>query len=89
MTTVADASVVVWVAPDVATTAPPLALLDRLAATDEPLVGPSLLLHEVGNARLTGVRRGRWDGAEADAPYAHLRRLPVTLADVPGDVDRL
>jgi predicted nucleic acid-binding protein len=52
MTTVVDASVVVdWVAPDVATTAPALALLDRLTATDEPLVGPSPLLHEVGNAR--------------------------------------
>ncbi len=89
MTTVVDASVVVdWVAPDVATTAPALALLDRLAATDEPLVGPSLLLHEIGHALLTGVWRGRWDGAEADAAYAHLRRLPVTLVDLPGDADQ-
>ncbi len=89
MTTVVDASVVVdWVAPDIATTAPALALLDRLADTDEALAAPRLLLHEVGNALLTGIRRGRWDGAEADAAYARLRRLPVTLADLSGDADR-
>lgn len=89
MTTVVDASVVVdWVAPDVATTAPALAALDRLAEADEALLAPRLLLHEVGNALLSGVRRGRWSGAEADAAYTHLRRLPVALADLPADADR-
>ncbi|MBK5307552.1 MAG: type II toxin-antitoxin system VapC family toxin [Frankiaceae bacterium] len=89
MTTVVDASVVVdWVAPDLAPAAPALVLLDRLAAAGEPLAAPELLILEVGNALLTGIRRGRWNGAEADAAYAHLRSLPIMLYAVAADVDR-
>lgn len=89
MTTVVDASVVVdWIAPDIAPTAPALALLDRLATAEEPLAAPRLLLVEVGNALLTGIRRRRWSATEADAAYAHLGALPVTLLDVPADADR-
>ncbi|MCA1711235.1 MAG: type II toxin-antitoxin system VapC family toxin [Actinobacteria bacterium] len=89
MTTVVDASVVVdWVAPGLIPTSRALALLDQLADADEPLAAPRLLLHEVGNALLTGVRRDRWSGAQADAAYAHLRRLPVALLDEAADADR-
>lgn len=89
MTTVVDASVVVdWVAPDVESDAPALALLDRLAERDEPLAAPRLLLHEVANALLTGIRRDRWSGAAADAAHRHLQRLPIRLIDEPTDATR-
>lgn len=89
MTTVVDASVVVdWIAPDLPASAPALALLSDLAERNEPLAAPRLLLHEVSNALLTGIRRGRWSGAAADAAYDHLRHLPVDLADIPADADR-
>lgn len=52
------------------------------------LVGPRLLREEVGNALLTGVRRRRWTGAQADAAYALLQRLPLVERDVPADRDR-
>ena len=59
---VVDASVVVdWVAPSVDLKGPAGALLQRLAATDEALFGPALLLEEVANALLTGIRRGQMD----------------------------
>lgn len=86
---VVDASVVVdWVAPDADPDGPAGRLLARLAAADRPLFAPRLLLEEVGNALLTGTRRGRWNGAEADAAFALLRSLPVRLADEPADLDR-
>ena len=89
MTTVVDASVVVdWLAPDRPVSSPALALLDRFAAEDEPLAAPLLLLQEVGNALLTGVRRGRWSGAEADAAHAALLTLPVAIVDGPADSGR-
>jgi predicted nucleic acid-binding protein len=89
MTTVVDASVVVdWIAPDVGAAAPAGALLDRLAQREEQLAAPHLLLHEVANALLTGIRRGRWSGAQADAAHRHLQRLPIRLADQPADASR-
>jgi predicted nucleic acid-binding protein len=86
---VVDASVVVdWVAPDVDPAGPAMAALAHLAAADAELLAPRLLLEEVSNALLTGVRRGRWSGAAADAAYALLRGLPVRLVDEPRDVRR-
>lgn len=86
---VVDASVVVdWVAPDTDPRGPARVLLDRLASTGATLVAPRLLVEEVANALLTGVRRGRWDGEEADAAFGLLRRLPVTLVDDAQDVER-
>lgn len=89
MTTVVDASVAVdWVAPDVNVDAPAVALLHRLAEQDEPLAAPRLLLHEVANALLMGIRRGRWSGTEADAAHRHLQRLPIRVLDVDDDSAR-
>lgn len=86
---VVDASVVVdWVAPDADPHGPAAMLLNALAATDEPLRGPELLLHEVGNALLTGVRRGRWDGAQADGAFRLLACLPVSLVAPVGVAQR-
>jgi predicted nucleic acid-binding protein len=86
---VVDASVVVdWVAPGSDPAGPARGLLDQLSATESAVHGPILLLQEVGNALLTGVRRGRWSGDEADRAYLQLSRLPVELVDTPRDVTR-
>ena len=86
---VVDASVVVdWVAPGVDPELPAVALLERLAAEDAELLAPRLLLEEVSNALLTGIRRGRWNGPAADVSQALLRRLPVRLVDEPRDLER-
>lgn len=86
---VVDASIVVdWVAPDADPELPAVAALARLAADDVELVAPRLLLEEVSNALLTGVRRGRWSGSAADAAHALLRELPVRLVDEPRDLER-
>lgn len=86
---VVDASVVVdWVAPDSDPRGPARALLDRWAKDEQTLLAPRLLLAEVGNALLTGVRRDRWSGTQADASFAALLRLPVQLRDTPADVAR-
>jgi predicted nucleic acid-binding protein len=85
---VVDASVVVdWVAPDVDPAGPAMVALEDLVDRDEPLLAPRLLLEELGNALLTGVRRGRWDGAAADRAFDDLRELPVELVDTRADVD--
>lgn len=39
-------------------------------------------------ALLTGLRRRRWSGAEADAAYVRLRSLPVRIVDDERDLDR-
>jgi predicted nucleic acid-binding protein len=86
---VVDASVVVdWVAPGVDPDAPALAAMTRLASTEAELLAPRVLLEEVSNALLTGVRRGRWDGAQADAGHTLLLELPVRLIDEPRDLRR-
>jgi predicted nucleic acid-binding protein len=86
---VVDASVVVdWVAPRAESGLPAVELLARLAAADAELVAPRILLEEVSNALLTGVRRGRWSGAEADGASARLAELPVRLADDGRDLRR-
>jgi len=86
---VVDASVVVdWVAPTSDPELPAVAALERLAAENAELLAPRLLIKEVSNALLTGVRRHRWSGGEADAAQALLRALPVRLLDEPRDLDR-
>jgi predicted nucleic acid-binding protein len=86
---VVDASVAVdWVAPDADPALPAVALLARLAADDAELLAPRLLMEEVSNALLTGVRRRRWSGVAADAAQALLRTLPVRLVDEPRDLER-
>ena len=86
---VVDASVVVdWVAPGGDPRLPSVMLLEQLAAGGADLLAPRLLMEEVSNALLTGVRRGRWHGADADAAHRLLRRLPVQLVDDPRDLHR-
>jgi predicted nucleic acid-binding protein len=86
---VVDASVAVdWVAPDAAPGLPAVALRDRLAHEGAELVAPRLLLEEVANALLTGIRRARWDGAAADAAHVLLRDLPLRVVDDARDRDR-
>jgi predicted nucleic acid-binding protein len=86
---VVDASVVVdWVAPGVDARSAAVQLLRRLAAGAEGLVAPRLLLEEVSNALLTGVRRGRWSGAAADAAHGLLAQLPIGLLDERRDLER-
>lgn len=86
---VIDASIVVdWVAPDADPRLPALSLLERLAAADAELLAPRILMEEVANALLTGTRRGRWSGADADAAHTLLHELPVRLIDEPRDVER-
>ena len=86
---VVDASVVVdWVAPGVDPDGPGMRVLARLSAGDADLVAPRLLLEEVSNALLTGVRRGRWSGTAADESQQLLHDLPVRLIDGPRDLWR-
>ncbi len=86
---VVDASIVVdWVAPGSDPSSPAVTVLQRLVETEEELVAPRLLLEEVANALLTGVRRDRWSGADADAAYGRLRRLPARFVDDQRDLDR-
>ena len=86
---VVDASVVVdWVAPGSDPEGPARRLLDVLAESGERVVAPRLLKEEVANALITGIRRGRWDGAAADDSYQLLRALPVDLVDQDADLDR-
>ena len=86
---VVDASIVVdWIAPGIDPRAPAIALLDRLVAGNHEILAPRLLIEEVSNVLLTGVRRRRWTGAAADVAQALLRQLPVRLVDEPADLDR-
>ncbi len=86
---VVDASVVVdWIAPGTDPELPAVAALERLAAEDGELLAPRLMMEEVSNAVLSGVRRGRWSGAAADSARMLLRGLPVRLVDEARDLDR-
>jgi predicted nucleic acid-binding protein len=86
---VVDASLVVdWVVPGADPELPALGALTRLAAAQAELLGPRLLVEEVANALLTGVRRGRWSGLDADVARGLLRRLPIRLVDEARDLDR-
>jgi predicted nucleic acid-binding protein len=86
---VVDASVVVdLVAPDVGTDAPARALFGKWAAEGTQPAAPGLLWLETANALLTGVRRGRWSGADADAACARLERIPLRRSDSAPDEAR-
>ena len=86
---VVDASVVVdWVAPGVRRDLPAQRLLRRWATTEPALAAPRLLFEEVLNALLTGVRRKRWTGADADRAAVLLARLPVRPVDETRDRER-
>jgi predicted nucleic acid-binding protein len=86
---VLDASVVVdWVAPGGDPASPAARALTRLADSDADLLGPRLLVEEVSNALLTGIRRRRWSGAAADTAFELFRDLPVRLIDEPRDLAR-
>ncbi len=79
---VVDASVAVdLVAPDVGRDAPARTLFGNWAAEGIEPVAPALLWLETANALLTGIRRGRWSGADADAAAARLERIPLQRAD--------
>ena len=83
---VVDASVIVEVlAPGVPSDAPARLLMGKLAAAGADLVAPALLWLETSNALLTGIRRGRWDGAAADSAMTRLTGLEVRSADTPYD----
>lgn len=86
---VIDASIVVdWVVPDGDPGLPALKALARLAEQQAELLAPRLLIEEVSNALLTGIRRGRWSGAAADRAHTLLGELPVQLIDEPRDLER-
>ncbi|MDQ1614196.1 MAG: hypothetical protein QOJ60_135 [Actinomycetota bacterium] len=86
---VVDASIVVdWVAPGSDPQGDAGRLLSRLAREAAPILAPRLLLEECANALVTGIRRRRWSGSQADAAYALLQQLPVDLVDQPTDLDR-
>lgn len=86
---VLDASVVVdWVAPDSDPKLPAVKALTLLAKQQADLLAPRLLIEEVSNALLSGVRRRRWSGSAADKAHALLHELPVRLLDEPRDLQR-
>ena len=75
---VVDASVVVdLIAPDVGPDSPARALFAGWARSGADLLAPGQLWLETANALLTGIRRGRWSGADADSAAVLLHRLPV------------
>jgi predicted nucleic acid-binding protein len=85
---VVDASIVVdWVAPRTPSDSAAMRALRTLATQRAELVAPRLLLEEVANALLTGLRRRRWTGAEADEAFVRTRTLPVRLVDSAADVE--
>ena len=86
---VVDASVVVdLLDPEIPPGAAAQRLVERLTSSGPDLVAPSLLWLESSNVLLTGIRRGRWDGAAADAAAASLSRVPIRIADLPEDRER-
>jgi predicted nucleic acid-binding protein len=86
---VVDASVVVdWVAPRADPHGPAGRLLADLVEQGAPVLAPQLLLEEVANALLTGIRRERWSGPEADDAFDLLSRLPVELVSTREDFSR-
>jgi predicted nucleic acid-binding protein len=86
---VVDASVVVdLVAPDVGGDAPARVLFGKWASEGTEPAAPGLLWLEASNALLTGIRRGRWSGADADAAQARLERMPLRRSDIVSDLAR-
>ena len=65
-----------------------MATLEALVARGDDLQAPRILLEEVANALLSGIRRRRWSGADADLAHRALGRLPVRLIDDERDRER-
>jgi predicted nucleic acid-binding protein len=80
--------VVDLVAPDVQWNSPVRDLFARWADEDIEVLAPGLLWLETANALLTGIRRGRWGGAEADGAAALLDRMPLRRVDDARDCSR-
>lgn len=80
--------VVDWVAPGTDPQSPAMVTLRRLARESAELRAPRLLLVEVANALVMGLRRRRWSGPDADAAYSALRRLPMRLVEDESFLDR-
>lgn len=78
---VVDASVVVeFIKPEVGSSGLVEDLFEEWAREGATLSAPRLMWEEVLNALLTGVRRARWSGEQADVAATLLERLPVTAA---------
>ncbi len=63
-------------------------LLRRLTRGSEALLAPELLQVECASVLAAGVRRSRWSGADADAAYHRLMRLPVQVVSDRRHLDR-
>lgn len=86
---VVDASVAFeWFSPDARDDHAAVAALDLIGRKRVPLVAPPLLIAELSNGLLTGVRSGRWDGPGADRARALISEIPVSLEHDPRDLDR-
>jgi predicted nucleic acid-binding protein len=76
---VVDASVVVeFIKPEIGSSGVVEDLFGRWARDGVTLAAPRLMWEEALNALLTGVRRTRWTGEQADVAATLLGRLPVT-----------
>jgi predicted nucleic acid-binding protein len=85
---VVDASVAVdWIAPRTPSDSSAMHALRSLASQRAELIAPRILLEEIANALLTGLRKRRWTGAEADEAFVRTRTLPVRLVDSAADLD--
>jgi predicted nucleic acid-binding protein len=80
---VIDASVVVeFIKPEIRSAGAIEDLFDGWARDEIGLTAPRLMWEEALNALLTGVRRARWTGEQADVSAALLGRMPiVAVAD--------
>jgi predicted nucleic acid-binding protein len=85
---VVDACVVVdYIAPGQESSAAREFFIEE-ARSGAPLVAPGHMWLEVRNVLLSGVRRSRWTGAQADDAAADLMSLPVRRMDSPTDSAR-
>src|SRR5256885_152417 len=86
--TINDAAALVRRSPEADNSSPALRLFKRLAAEGSELLAPRLLLEEVSNALVSGIRRNRWSGAAADAAHGLLLQLPIRFGDDRRDLVR-
>lgn len=71
-----------WIAPGADPDSPAMRTLEQLARGRDAVLAPELLFVECASALTAGVRRSRWSGADADAAYGRLIRMPVrTVSD--------
>jgi len=86
---VVDASVVLdWIAPDADPEGAAIAVLQRLTMARDDVLAPRLLREEVANGLLTGIRRQRWTGQDADRAFRQLDAMPVAYVDEMADLRR-